>query len=80
MNQDLQNALTFLVYALLLAGCIVGEHYGILDVNLASGLIGAILTHLGVNYVPVVNKTLTVLNNTSEILKTTKNEEPPHVS
>jgi hypothetical protein len=52
MNTSLQNALIFLVYGVALGGTIVLAHVGLLDPQLEAGLVGAVVTHMGLNYAP----------------------------
>lgn len=49
---NLQSATTVAVYGVLLVGAVIGTHYAFIDPQLAGGIIGACLTHFGLNYAP----------------------------
>ena len=54
MSPTLQSFLTFLGYAIVFAGSVVGIKYGVIDQNTGSLIIGATLSHLGYIGVPNV--------------------------
>lgn len=56
MNNQLQNALIFMIYGALLIGAVAAEHFGIVDPQLAGAMIGGTLAHMGVTYGPIQSK------------------------
>lgn len=63
MSSQLQNALIFIIYGVALGGVIVSSKYGWIDPQFAGGLIGAILTHMGISYVPPVVQAASIVKS-----------------
>jgi hypothetical protein len=53
MSDQLQIALTLLVYAVVGAAAVIGAKYGLLDSGVSDIIIGGVLTHMGLNYSPL---------------------------
>lgn len=58
---DLTNVLTMLVYALIIVGALLAQHFGFMDEMLVSGIVGACLAHMGINFVPTPSSTQAVI-------------------